>query len=155
RGGQGGNRGRQRTSRGGDLALNRPHERLGFGGAAIGFKPAWRLGQRFAQIPDDQRTNPGNDEERAPPETPNYRPAENSGNRQTRDDDKSHEGHPFAASLWWHELGHRAIAHNDLRAEAETHHKAETVQNMYIGREGGSERCQAEYHQIELIGEAA
>jgi len=48
------------------------------------------------------------------------------------------------------ETGHRAVADNDLGA----HYKAESVQDVNVGREGGSERREPENHQIELIGKA-
>ena len=52
------------------------------------------------------------------------------------------------------ETGHRAVADKDPGAETGAHYKAESLQDVNVGREGGSERREPENHQIELIGKA-
>jgi hypothetical protein len=136
-------------------ASDRLHQGFGFLGAALCLQPARGFRQRFAEIPDDEGTDAGDDEHRTPAKIGNDNEAEQRGGRQPRDHDERHEGEPPPARLRRHEFGQRRIADDDLRAQPKPHGETDEVERRHIRREGGCQRRQTKDHQVDLIGEAA
>jgi hypothetical protein len=147
-------RGRRKRRARGHFLLDRQHQRLGLRRPALRFEPARGLGQALAQVPHDERADPGNDEHRPPSEGRDDQVAEQRGRRKARDDQERHESEPAPAGLRRHELGQRRIADNDLGAEAHPLHEAAGDELVHVLRERRRERGEPEDEEIELVGEA-
>jgi hypothetical protein len=107
--------------------LDRLQHRLGFFAASIRFEPARRLRQGFAQVPDDQSADAGDDEHRPPPKAWNDDVAEQGRYRQSRNDQEGHEGEPAPARTRWDELGESRVANDDFRAQSKPHNQPERI----------------------------
>ena len=135
--------------------FDRFHQRFGLGVAALRLKPAWRLRKIFAQIPDDQRADTGNDEHRTPSPGRDDQKAEDGGCRKSGHDEKRHEGKPAAARLRRHEFCQCRITDNDFGAEAKSLHETAGDQLIHVLRESRGNRGETKNEKVDLIREAS
>jgi hypothetical protein len=94
-------------------------------------KPSGRLTHRLAQEPYNERAGAGDDEHPPPAVMGNDQPAEECREKEGSIDEEVQDGPETSSPCGGNELAQRAVANDDFRAHAHTHHEPEENQPVH------------------------